>query len=54
MTATEDAAAPPSAAGASAKVAAGGSANSTVEAAVPGSFCADLWQSVAAPGGIFR
>jgi hypothetical protein len=53
MTATEDAvAAPLAAAGASAKVA--GTLTSTVEAAVPGSFCADLWQSVAGPGGIFR
>ena len=27
---------------------------SVVESAVPGSFCAGLWQEVAAPGGIFR
>lgn len=27
---------------------------STVEAAVPGSFCAELWRRVSQPGGIFR
>lgn len=38
------------------QAAAGGQAlpSSTVEAAVPGTFCADLWGSVDGPGGIFR
>ena len=27
---------------------------STIEDAVPGSFCAELWRSVAGPTGLFR
>ena len=37
-----------------AKLAAAPPAPSAIEAVVPGSFCADLWGSVAGPGGIFR